>query len=102
MPLSWNEDRLLGVLKSIDPELTKVVIPDKGYQLAIYPACYGQTQNALLNLETSTTFFDSVANDSTKYVPQASTEYCPLVLSIDKHFYGLTPLNRPERKIALE
>jgi hypothetical protein len=80
----------------IDPRLEQ---KDKHeYQLSLYPACNGSTQTALLNLNTSTEYFQQLKPDDFNYVSTAGG----VDLVIDSHFYDLTPLNSPRDEVVAE
>jgi hypothetical protein len=96
IPQDWEEDDLLGALQTVDPELR-----NQKPQLSLYPACSGSSQTALLELDP-TEYFQSLRPDESIYTsifPASKTE---AVLTIDSHFYGLTPLNTPDKQIIAE
>jgi hypothetical protein len=96
IPQDWEEDDLLGALQTIDPELQ-----NQKSQLSLYPACSGSSQTALLELDPTKYFQNLRLNESTytSIFPGSKTE---AVLTIDSHFYGLTPLNTPNKQIIAE
>jgi hypothetical protein len=96
IPQDWKEDDLVGALQTIDPELR-----NQKSQLSLYPACSGSSQTALLELDP-TKYFQSLGPNESTYTsifPASKTE---AVLTIDSHFYGLTPLNIPDKQILAE
>jgi hypothetical protein len=95
IPQDWKEDDLLGALRTIDPDLR-----NQESQLSLYPACCSSSQTALLELDT-TKYFESLGpNGSYERVsPPSKTE---AVLTVDSDFYGLTPLNTPDKQIIAE
>jgi hypothetical protein len=96
IPPDWKEDDLLGALQTIDPDLR-----NQKSQLSLYPACCGSSQTALLELDP-TKYFQSLGPNESTYTsifPASKTE---VVLTIDSHFYGLTPLNTPDKQIIAE
>jgi hypothetical protein len=96
IPQDWKEDDLLGALQTIDPDLR-----NEKSQLSLYPACCGSSQTALLELDPTKYFQSLGLNESTyeRGFPAGKTE---AVLSIDSHFYDLTPLNTPDKRIIAE
>ena len=95
IPQDWKEDDLLGALQSIDPDLQ-----NQKLQLSLHPACYGSSQTALLESNTTKYFQSLGPNESYKRVsPPSKTE---ADLTIDSDFYGLTPLNTPDKQIIAE
>ena len=96
IPQDWKEDDLRGALQTIDPDLR-----NQKSQLSLYPACCGSSQTALLELDPTKYFQSLGPNESTyKHVfPASKTD---AVLTIDSHFYDLTPLNTPDKQIIAE
>jgi len=96
VPSTWSYDHLLNSLRKIDPSLEQ---KDKyEYQLTLYPACYGSTQTALLNLHTCTEYFQKLKPDDFNFVSTPGR----VDLVIDSHFYDLTPLNSPGDEVVAE
>jgi len=87
VPSTWREDGLLQALQKIDHSLGRQGAHK--YQLSLYPACYGLTQTALLNLCPSTEYFQQLNANDFNYVRTPDG----VDLVIDSHFYDLTPLN---------
>jgi hypothetical protein len=95
VPQDWKEDDLLGAFQNIDPDLQ-----NQEPQLSLYPACCGSSQTALLELDTTEYFQSLGPNESYERVSLASKTEA--VLTIDSHFYDLTPLNTPDKQIIAE
>jgi len=97
IPQDWKEDSLLGALQTIDPDLQ-----NQKSQLSLYPACCGSSQTALLELDPTKYFHSLGPNESTyeRVFPTSKTQ--AVILTIDSHFYGLTPLNTPDKQITAE
>jgi hypothetical protein len=94
VPPDWKKDTLLAALETIDP-----CLEDHNPQLSLYPCLDStQTQTALLNLGTCTTYFHGLKPNDFNHVHTTDNN----ILVIDSHFYGLTPLNSPEGKIVAE
>jgi hypothetical protein len=94
VPPNWKQDDLLRFLEKIDPSL-ELKNEDR---LSLYPACYGRTQTALLNLCSCTEFFQQLKSNGFSYV--RTPNWTDLV--IDSHFYDLTLLYSPENEIVAE
>jgi hypothetical protein len=96
IPQDWNQDDLLGALQTIDPDLR-----NQKPQLSLYPACCGSSQTALFELNSTKYFRKLRPNESTykRVFPASKTD---ATLTIDSHFYGLTPLNTPDKQIIAE
>jgi hypothetical protein len=96
IPKDWEEDDLLGALQTIDPDLR-----NQKSQLSLYPACCGSSLTALFELDPTKYFQSLGPNESTykRVYPASKTE---TVLTIDSHFYDLTPLNTPDKQIIAE
>jgi hypothetical protein len=96
IPQDWKEDDLVGALQTIDPDLR-----NQKSQLSLYPACCGSSQTALLELDPTKYFQSLGPNESyQRVIPASRTE--AVILTIDSHFNGLTPLNTPDRQIIAE
>ncbi|KAF8536884.1 hypothetical protein BDD12DRAFT_982516 [Trichophaea hybrida] len=87
IPQHWGELSLLDALQNVEP-----CMKDHTWELSIYPACVGWTQTALLNLPSCSTCFQSMDPNETQYLPISDEGS----LSLDRHFRGLTPLNKNE------
>jgi hypothetical protein len=96
IPQDWNQDDLLGALQTIDPGLW-----NQESQLSLYPACCGSSQTALFELDPTKYFQSLGPNESTyeRVFPPSKTN---ATLTIDSHFYDLTPLNTPDKQIIAE
>jgi hypothetical protein len=97
IPSDWDRNKLEQNLRDIDPDLD--LMRDELSEL--FPACGDSTQTALLNLERCTAFFQKFKqNDEiSKVLPETSRK---IQLMFDKHFYDLTPMNRPATPIIAE
>jgi len=96
IPSTWSQDDLLNSLKKIDSSLDS-----NGYELSLFPACQGSSQTALLNFDSCTEYFQRLKpNDFNNLkVPNGAGM---VWLTIDCHFYDLTPLNSPGEKTIAE
>ena len=95
IPQDWKEHDLLSALQNIDPDLG-----NQKSQLSLYPACCGSSQTALLDLDP-TKYLQSLGPDES-YIPVFPPSKTEAVLTIDSDFYGLTPLNTPDKRIIAE
>jgi hypothetical protein len=87
-----SEDGLRAQLSEIDPNF--------GFQtarLSIFPSCSPNemTNTALLCLNTSTALFEAWKRDKKEELQHVR-------LDIDSDFFGLTPLNNPDKPIRAE
>jgi hypothetical protein len=96
VPSTWSEDNLLNSLKEIDPSLE--CIRSNEYQLSLFPACQGTSKTAVLNLKTSTPYFEQLEPNDSSYYKTSDGAF----LVIDSHFHDLTPMNSPEGEIIAE
>jgi hypothetical protein len=94
VPLTWTEDDVLNALKSVDKSRTLEV---QKCHVTLYPACCGPFQIGLLNMGSS---LKSFCDDSSKL--ELQTQDTVQYLFIDRHFYGLTPLNTPGNDVYVE
>jgi hypothetical protein len=96
IPQDWNEGDLLGALQTID-----IGLRNQESQLSLYPACCGSSQTALFELDPTKYFQSLRPNESTyeRVFPPSKTD---ATLTIDSHFYDLTPLNTPGGRIIAE
>lgn len=93
VPLTWGKEDLVEHLK-------RVGFVDKGHnRVSLYPACSGDGQVALLNLVEYFEWFRQLSITGSDTLPGCGSE---TNLQIDRHFYGLTPLNNPKKNIAAE
>lgn len=71
----------------------------KAYRLTLYPAYSGKTQTALLNMEAPLGLFRGLDPSRTHPIMIVRTSETgariEVDLTVDCHFHGLTPLNRP-------
>jgi hypothetical protein len=97
IPSDWSIDKLGEELQKIDPELD---LTDAELS-APCPACCDSTQTALLNFNRCTAYFRGFGrNEERQKVIRENGRKARLV--IDKHFYDLTPLNRPNTPVVAE
>jgi len=93
VPRMWSEDELLQVFQSFDDSLD---LATGQYRLSLYPACCGPSQTALLNLQCPGNSWDLKPNKD-QLIGRGDLD-----LVMDRHFYGLTPLNTPEGEIVAD
>jgi len=93
VPSTWSENDLLDALHSADTSLTS-----QDYRPSLYPACCGITQTALLNIDIYT---EHLQSQSHLQVSESDSRTAAL-LTIDSHFYNLTPLNVPSGEVVAE
>lgn len=97
IPFNWDSNRLRQALRDIDPEL---YLPPAELS-ELFPACCDTSQVALLTLERCTAYFQNFKhNDERQKVFAENGRKIRLVF--DKHFYDLTPMNRPTTPIVVE
>jgi hypothetical protein len=96
IPQDWNQEDLLGALQTIDPGLR-----NQESQLSLYPACCGSSQTALFELDP-TKYFQSLRPNESTYERVFPASKANATLTIDSHFYDLTPLNTPDKQIIAE
>ena len=94
VPPMWNEDDLLRAILSSDDSLD---LATGQYQLSLYPACTGSSQMALLNVQSPGCSWNLQSNED-KLIRRGGGS----AIVMDRHFYGLTPLNTPEGEIVAE
>jgi hypothetical protein len=94
IPLDWNKGRLLDALKTVQPSIEETMC-----EIALYPSCGGgrRSQTALLVLNTLTGFFSKIGSNESRYLNLVDEHGG---LELDRHFWGLTPLNAPEAAVA--
>jgi hypothetical protein len=93
VPPMWSEGELLQALQSSGDSLD---LATRQYRLSLYPACCGSSQTALLNLQCPGYSWDPKSNKD-QLIGREDSD-----LVMDRHFYGLTPLNTPEGEIVAE
>ena len=96
IPQDWKADDLLSALQTIDPDFR-----NQKSQLSLYPACCGSSQTALLELDP-TRYFQGLGPNESTYKCVSAASKTEAVLTIDSHFYDLTPLNTPDKQIIAE
>jgi len=94
VPSTWNEGELLQAIQSSDYSLD---LAAGQYQLSFYPACSGSSQTALLNLQCPGCLWNLQSNKDKLIRREGGSD-----IVMDRHFYGLTPLNTPEGQIVAE
>jgi len=90
---TWSEAELLQAFQSSDDSLD---FATGQYRLSLYPACCGSSQTALLNFQCPGHAWDLESNKD-KLIGRGDSD-----LVMDRHFYGLTPLNNPGDEIIAE
>jgi hypothetical protein len=97
IPFHWDTNVLEQKLQKIDPDIDLANV-----ELSVFRACSNLKANvALLRMKKNTTYFEG-------WKPSDEKEaiFCEhgrnVQLHIDKHFYGLTPLNNPNEPITAE
>lgn len=93
LPLSWSANDLFDVLHAIDPSLT-----DPDYRPSLFPACCSSTQTTLITLGPC---IEHLQRYNYVLVPESASRTAAL-LTIDSHFYNLTPLNVPVGEVVAE
>jgi hypothetical protein len=96
IPSIWNEDHLVQTIKSKDPRFDV-----EKAKISLYPSCNGTGQTALLCLSELSEYFHNLRPEETRYLT-ISSEGSTVTVSIDSHFYDLTPLNTPGGPIIAE
>jgi len=99
IPSDWSMDDLKRKLQVIDSQLclTDVDLSKP------FPACCDSTQTALLNFDNCTEYFRKLKrNDEKQIVIRETNPDRKVRLMIDKHFYDLSPMNRPVEPIVAE
>jgi hypothetical protein len=93
VPPTWNEAELLQAFQTSDDSLD---FTTGQYRLSFHPACSGSSQTALLNLQCPGCSWNIQSNED-KLIRSGGSD-----IVMDRHFYGLTPLNTPEGEIVAE
>jgi hypothetical protein len=93
VPPMWNKAELLQAFQSSDDSLD---LATSQYRLSFYPACSGPSQTAILNLQYPGRSWNLQSNEN-KLIRREGKD-----IVVDRHFYGLTPLNTPEDEIVAE
>jgi hypothetical protein len=97
IPADWKSNTLEQALQQIDSELKLAEV-----ELSeLFPACSDSTQVALLTLGRCTQYFKNFGRNEDKLIV-IRTDGRKIRLVIDKHFYDLTPMNRPGAPIVAE
>lgn len=97
IPSHWDTNVLKQKLQKIDPDIDPANV-----ELSVFRACSNLQANiALLRMKRNTTYFEGWKQSDEKGA--TFREHGRDVrLYIDKHFYGLTPLNNPNEPITAE
>jgi len=103
IPSDWSIHHLKQKLMIIDPELDFADVDLSGP----FPASCDSTQTALLNFDNCTAYFQKFERNDEKLIVLRESDsdqanHPKVHLTIDKHFYDLTPMNKPEVPIAAE
>jgi hypothetical protein len=93
VPPMWSEAELVRAFQSSDDSLD---LATSQYRLSLYPACSGSSQTAILNLQCPGRSWNLQSNED-KLIRREGKD-----IVMDRHFYGLTPLNTPEDEIVAE
>jgi hypothetical protein len=98
VPLAWDQEKLEEWLAKTDWDF-------KGHEdeLSIFPSCSASSKSkiALLRLKRNPTCFEgSEQSGGKQYLLKEKDQ--KVRLNIDKHFYGLTQLNKPNTPITAE
>jgi hypothetical protein len=93
VPPMWSEAELLQAFQSSDGSLD---LATSQYRLSFYPACSGSSQTAILILQCPGRSWNLQSNEN-KLIRREGKD-----IVVDRHFYGLTPLNTPEDEIVAE
>jgi hypothetical protein len=93
VPPTWNEAELLQAFQTSDDSLD---LATGQYRLSFHPACSGSSQTALLNVQCPRCSWNIQSNED-KLIRSGGSD-----IVMDRHFYGLTPLNTPEGEIVAE
>ena len=93
VPRAWSEDELLQAFRISNDSLD---LATSQYRLSLYPACSGSSQTALLNLRCPGNSWD-LEPKMDRLIDIGGSH-----LVMDRHFYGLTPLNTPKGEIVAE
>ncbi|KAA8893975.1 hypothetical protein FN846DRAFT_459530 [Sphaerosporella brunnea] len=98
IPADWGRIQLEEKLAEIDPDWKL-----QNVQLLIFPACgsSAQTKTALLRPDSNTAYFEGWKQSEERHVRISKLDK-KVGLNIDKHFYGLTPLNDPDEPITAD
>ena len=94
VPPTWNEADLLQAFRSSDDSLD---LATGQYRLSLYPACSGSSRTALLKLQCPGCSWNLQSNEDRLVRREGGS-----AIVMDRHFYGLTPLNTPEGEIVAE
>ena len=99
IPKHWDEDDLREMLNSVDKDLDL----EQANLSELFPACGASesSQVALLNVDCCTQFLGGVMKNEEEHL-SGRRDGQKYHLRIDRHFYDLTPLNKPKGPICAE
>jgi hypothetical protein len=100
IPSHWDQNTLEEGLRGIDRDLHP-----ENIELSIFRACTytATTSTALLRLQRNIKYFEGwKQRDEKQFWLCEQGGKKNVLLKIDKHFYGLTPLNNPKAPINAE
>jgi len=89
VPEEWSKEKLLQILEQLEGPNSS---DHPTGRLWLYPACCDSSQTALWSCTQSRALHD-LGLEKKKYIPLEEEDDD---LVIDRHFYGLTPLNTPD------
>jgi hypothetical protein len=96
IPNTWGKDQLVQALKAEQPGFGEEQV-----QLSLYQSCNGTGQTAVLYLSKCSKYFCETSAEETRFLKLPS-EGSTVTVSVDGHFYDLTPLNSPGSPIIAE
>jgi hypothetical protein len=96
IPGTWGKEHLVQAIKTKDP-----AFDEEKAQVSLYPSCNGTGQTALLYLSQRSKLFQNLETEETTYL-SISSEDSTVNVTIDSHFYDITPLNSPGSPIIAE
>lgn len=97
IPLGWSSENVKQALRDIDP----IVETENAELSGPFPDCSDSSQCALLNLDFCTDYLTFSGPNDVKHI-SITEDGKRSQLTIDKHFYDLTPMNKPEKPIVAE
>jgi len=98
IPAEWDKRRLNDVLRNMEPDLDVV-----RYEVSeLFPACWGTTQVALLDMQHCPTYFSTFGRNEVRAEIVLELDRTKVWLALDRHFHDLTPMNRPTEPIIAE
>ncbi|RPB15117.1 hypothetical protein P167DRAFT_15109 [Morchella conica CCBAS932] len=97
IPMVWSSENVKSALREIDP----IVETENAELSGPFPDCSDSSQCALLNLDFCTDYFTFSGPNDVKHI-SITEDGKRFQLSIDKNFYDLTPMNKPEKPIVAD